>query len=67
MFSQTFTDWAEGRYVTLVIPGSRRIITVCEVEIYGYRSPTGENLSYNMNVNGSNNCHLIYEMWYKPK
>ncbi|KAM8734635.1 fucolectin-6-like [Acanthopagrus schlegelii] len=45
MFSQTFTDRVEGRYVTLVIPGPRRIITVCEVEIYGYRSPSGENLA----------------------
>ena len=66
-FSRTFTDRVEGRYVTLVIPGSRKIITVCEVEVYGYRSPTGENLSYYMNVNSSSNCHRIYEVLYKPK
>ncbi|XP_030250488.1 fucolectin-like [Sparus aurata] len=33
------------RYVTLVVPGSQKIVTVCEVEVYGYRSPTGENLA----------------------
>uniref|UniRef100_A0A3P9Q9R8 Si:ch211-215k15.4 n=1 Tax=Poecilia reticulata TaxID=8081 RepID=A0A3P9Q9R8_POERE len=35
----------EGRYVTIVIPGSGKILTLCEVEVYGYRAPTGENLA----------------------
>ncbi|XP_043972212.1 fucolectin-1-like [Gambusia affinis] len=35
----------EGRYVTIVIPGSDKILTLCEVEVYGYRAPTGENLA----------------------
>ena len=39
----TFTRRVEGRYVTVLLPGSRRILTLCEVEVYGYRAPTGEN------------------------
>ncbi|XP_032413484.1 fucolectin-3-like [Xiphophorus hellerii] len=35
----------EGRYVTIVIPGSNKILTLCEVEVYGYRAPTGDNLA----------------------
>uniref|UniRef100_A0A3Q2QGV8 Si:ch211-215k15.4 n=1 Tax=Fundulus heteroclitus TaxID=8078 RepID=A0A3Q2QGV8_FUNHE len=35
----------EGRFVTVMIPGSDKILTLCEVEVYGYRTPTGENLS----------------------
>ncbi|XP_038135477.1 fucolectin-2 [Cyprinodon tularosa] len=35
----------EGRYVTVVIPGEGKILSLCEVEVYGYRAPTGENLS----------------------
>uniref|UniRef100_A0A087Y3U5 Si:ch211-215k15.4 n=1 Tax=Poecilia formosa TaxID=48698 RepID=A0A087Y3U5_POEFO len=35
----------EGRYVTIVIPGSDQVLTLCEVEVYGYRAPTGENLA----------------------
>ncbi|KAM4736539.1 LOW QUALITY PROTEIN: uncharacterized protein FYW61_006655 [Anableps anableps] len=35
----------EGRYVTAVIPGPDKILTLCEVEVYGYRAPTGENLA----------------------
>ncbi|CAJ1062901.1 uncharacterized protein LOC117822690 [Xyrichtys novacula] len=34
-----------GRYVTVVLPGAMRILTLCEVEVYGYRAPTGENLA----------------------
>lgn len=44
-FTQTFTDRVEGRYVTLILPGSKKILTLCEVEVYGYRAPTGENLA----------------------
>lgn len=35
----------EGRYVSVVLPGARRMLTLCEVEVYGYRAPTGENLT----------------------
>ncbi|XP_017164999.1 fucolectin-like [Poecilia reticulata] len=34
----------EGRYVTIIISGSEKILTLCEVEVYGYRAPTGQNL-----------------------
>nr|ABI48893.1 putative F-type lectin [Lateolabrax japonicus] len=44
-FSLPFTDRVEGRYVTLVLPGSGKYLTLCEVEVYGYRAPTGENLA----------------------
>ncbi|XP_068178912.1 fucolectin-1-like [Antennarius striatus] len=43
--TKEFTDRVEGQYVTLMLPGSSRILTVCEVEVYGYRAPTGENLA----------------------
>lgn len=42
-FNQSFADRVEGRYVTLSLPGSSRYLTLCEVEVYGYRAPTGEN------------------------
>ncbi len=48
--SLPFTDRVEGRYVTLVLPGSGRILTLCEVEVYVYHAPTGENLSYYTNT-----------------
>ncbi|KAG7216432.1 hypothetical protein INR49_001918 [Caranx melampygus] len=35
----------EGRFVTVRLPGAQRILTLCEVEVYGYRAPTGENLA----------------------
>ncbi|XP_028436274.1 fucolectin-1-like [Perca flavescens] len=41
----TFTSLVEGRYVTVVLPGSKKVLTLCEVEVYGYRAPTGENLA----------------------
>ncbi|KAG7999309.1 Fucolectin [Nibea albiflora] len=41
----TFTSRVEGRYVTVVLPGAGKILTLCEVEVYGYRAPTGENLA----------------------
>nr|XP_046254803.1 fucolectin-4 [Scatophagus argus] len=41
----TFTELVKGRYVTVAIPGSGKVLTLCEVEVYGYRAPTGENLA----------------------
>ncbi|XP_059195109.1 fucolectin-4-like [Centropristis striata] len=41
----TLTRRVEGRYVTVVLPGLGRVLTLCEVEVYGYRAPTGENLA----------------------
>ncbi|XP_060905842.1 fucolectin-1-like [Labrus mixtus] len=34
-----------GRYVTIVLPGASRYLTLCEVEVYGYHAPTGDNLA----------------------
>ncbi|KAJ7985525.1 hypothetical protein DPEC_G00352960 [Dallia pectoralis] len=34
----------EGRHV-IVLPGVSRLLTLCEVEIYGYLSPTGKNVA----------------------
>ncbi|XP_040020954.2 uncharacterized protein LOC120810467 [Gasterosteus aculeatus] len=41
----TLNKHVEGRYVTVVLPGSGKILTLCEVEVYGYLAPTGENLA----------------------
>ena len=40
----TLEKHVEGRYVTVFLPGSGKMLTLCEVEVYGYRAPTGENL-----------------------
>uniref|UniRef100_G3PGN9 F5/8 type C domain-containing protein n=2 Tax=Gasterosteus aculeatus aculeatus TaxID=481459 RepID=G3PGN9_GASAC len=45
LITLTFTEHVEGRYVTVVLPGSGKYLTLCEVEVYGYRAPTGENLA----------------------
>lgn len=42
-YTHTFTTRVEGRYVTLSLPGKTRILTLCEVEVYGYPAPTGDN------------------------
>ncbi|XP_026226611.1 fucolectin-4-like [Anabas testudineus] len=44
-FTLTFTKLVKGRYVIVVLPGLKRILILCEVEVYGYRAPTGENLA----------------------
>ncbi|XP_030249923.1 fucolectin-like [Sparus aurata] len=44
-FTLTFTNRVEGRYVVVFLPGPNKILTLCEVEVYGYRAPTGENLA----------------------
>ncbi|KAM4597647.1 uncharacterized protein ACJ7VT_022232 [Polymixia lowei] len=40
-----WSNGIEGRYVVVVLPGANRLLTLCEVEVYGYRAPTGENLA----------------------
>ncbi|XP_053182675.1 uncharacterized protein LOC128366051 [Scomber japonicus] len=42
----TVTKHVEGRYVTVVLPGPDKSLVLCEVEVYGYRAPTGENLAH---------------------
>ncbi|XP_041650223.1 fucolectin-1-like [Cheilinus undulatus] len=39
------TKLVEGRYVTVTLTGHDKILSLCEVEVYGYRAPTGENLA----------------------
>ncbi|XP_075322307.1 fucolectin-6-like [Odontesthes bonariensis] len=38
----TLSDGVEGRYVTVVIPGSNKILSLCEVEVYGFNARTGK-------------------------
>uniref|UniRef100_A0A8C6TWJ1 Fucolectin tachylectin-4 pentraxin-1 domain-containing protein n=1 Tax=Neogobius melanostomus TaxID=47308 RepID=A0A8C6TWJ1_9GOBI len=40
----TLTRRMEGRYVNVILPGLKRTLTLCEVEVYGYHAPT-ENLA----------------------
>ncbi|XP_063048541.1 uncharacterized protein LOC134442221 [Engraulis encrasicolus] len=35
----------KGRYVNVLLPGYNRLLTLCEVEVYGYLAPTGENVA----------------------
>ncbi|KAF3839211.1 hypothetical protein F7725_017928 [Dissostichus mawsoni] len=35
LHTMTFTDRVEGRYVTVRIPGDGKVLTLCEVEVYG--------------------------------
>uniref|UniRef100_A0A8C9Y0Z1 Si:ch211-215k15.4 n=1 Tax=Sander lucioperca TaxID=283035 RepID=A0A8C9Y0Z1_SANLU len=44
-YTLTFANRVEGRYVTVSLPGSDRTLSLCEVEVFGYRVPTGENLA----------------------
>ncbi|XP_034001582.1 fucolectin-4-like [Trematomus bernacchii] len=43
--TMTFTTRVEGRYVTVRIPGNGKVLTLCEVEVYGYHAPTENNLA----------------------
>ncbi|KAI4811412.1 hypothetical protein KUCAC02_014322 [Chaenocephalus aceratus] len=45
LYTLTFTDGVEGRYVTVHIPGEGKVLALCEVEVYGYHAPTEENLA----------------------
>ncbi|TNN34894.1 Fucolectin [Liparis tanakae] len=44
-FTLAFTEGVMGRHLTVLLPGSGKTLTLCEVEVYGYRAPTGENLA----------------------
>lgn len=36
----------------MVIPGTNRLLTLCEVEVYGYPAPDGENMNiYDVDLN----------------
>ncbi|XP_051263505.1 fucolectin-1-like [Dicentrarchus labrax] len=55
----TFTGLVQGRYVTVALPGSKKILTLCEVEVYGYRAPTGENLALQGKATQSSLHHFL--------
>uniref|UniRef100_A0A3B1JLA8 Si:ch211-215k15.4 n=1 Tax=Astyanax mexicanus TaxID=7994 RepID=A0A3B1JLA8_ASTMX len=40
-----FQRGLSGRYVNVVIPGDNRLLTLCEVEVYGYPTPEGDNVA----------------------
>ncbi|KAL7840433.1 hypothetical protein AOLI_G00257560 [Acnodon oligacanthus] len=42
-----FQKGISGRYVNVVIPAANRLLTLCEVEVYGYPTPSGENVALN--------------------
>lgn len=46
-YSQNVSEGVKGRFVTLALRGTERILTLCEVEVYGYLAPTGENTRLN--------------------
>ncbi|KAG9259549.1 hypothetical protein AMEX_G27861 [Astyanax mexicanus] len=41
----TFDSGISGRYINVFIPGKNRLLTLCEVEVYGYPTPNGENVA----------------------
>ncbi|KAG9283882.1 hypothetical protein AMEX_G2716 [Astyanax mexicanus] len=43
----TFDSGISGRYVNVFIPGKNRLLTLCEVEVYGYPTPNAKNLALN--------------------
>ncbi|XP_043116131.1 uncharacterized protein si:ch211-215k15.4 [Puntigrus tetrazona] len=43
-----------GRYINVVIPGKNRLLTLCEVEVYGYPAPDGENVALKGRATQSN-------------
>ncbi|KAL6462448.1 hypothetical protein MHYP_G00288700 [Metynnis hypsauchen] len=40
-----FEKGISGRYVNVVIPRDNKVLTLCEVEVYGYPTPDGENVA----------------------
>uniref|UniRef100_A0A3Q4H7B4 Fucolectin tachylectin-4 pentraxin-1 domain-containing protein n=1 Tax=Neolamprologus brichardi TaxID=32507 RepID=A0A3Q4H7B4_NEOBR len=60
-YTVNFAGRVEGRYVTLTLPGSERVLALCEVEVYGYHAPTGENVNYYMSCTV---CSSIAKLCY---
>ncbi|XP_041649961.1 fucolectin-1-like [Cheilinus undulatus] len=59
-FSEIFLPkLVEGRYVTVIVPGREKTLSLCEVEVYGYRAPTGENLA----LKGKATQSSLYDMY----
>ncbi|XP_029927576.1 fucolectin-1-like [Myripristis murdjan] len=44
-FTLNFDNKVEGRYVTVKMEGQNKVLSLCEVEVYGYPAATGENLA----------------------
>ncbi|XP_008429135.1 fucolectin-7-like isoform X1 [Poecilia reticulata] len=44
-YTINFAERVEGQYVIIIAPGVSRVLHVCEVEVYGYRAPTEENVA----------------------
>ncbi|CAB1345504.1 unnamed protein product, partial [Coregonus sp. 'balchen'] len=42
--------YMEGRYVVVVIPGQNRILTLCEVEVYGIPAPKSKRTVVRMKI-----------------
>ncbi|KAL6462442.1 hypothetical protein MHYP_G00288640 [Metynnis hypsauchen] len=40
-------NWMEGQYINIVIPQRKEYLTLCEVEVYGYPTQSGENVALN--------------------
>uniref|UniRef100_A0A8C6MDD2 Si:ch211-215k15.4 n=1 Tax=Nothobranchius furzeri TaxID=105023 RepID=A0A8C6MDD2_NOTFU len=44
-YSRYYQRDVKGRYVTILIAGADKILSLCEVEVYGYRAPTASTNS----------------------
>ncbi|XP_041636264.1 fucolectin-4-like [Cheilinus undulatus] len=45
IFIYNFNTTVDGREVTLMLPGDNRLLTVCEVEVYGHPTVTRQNVA----------------------
>uniref|UniRef100_A0A8C2IZS5 Si:ch211-215k15.4 n=1 Tax=Cyprinus carpio TaxID=7962 RepID=A0A8C2IZS5_CYPCA len=52
-----------GRYINVVIPGSNRLLTLCEVEVYGYPAPD-EFLKMFNSLFLQVCCDLFHSSWF---
>ncbi|XP_062395741.1 fucolectin-2-like, partial [Sardina pilchardus] len=41
----TWNNGIQGRYLNVFLPGTNKLLTLCEVEVYGYPAPNGENVA----------------------
>ncbi|KAL3980274.1 tumor necrosis factor receptor superfamily member 6B [Sarotherodon galilaeus] len=61
----TFTRLVEGRYVTVVLPGIDKYLTLCEVEVYGYRVPTDGSRANNWNQASCTCTNADFAPWWR--